>query len=157
MAVDTHEADARREKAAALKLAREGRKAFAVSLGPIATQLTEAMNEYVRMRSEGVSREDACRGLEHVLLDVFPRTKFGPACSTCDDIGWRETTCTHRMRCGRQWCSLTEPAWEHLYVVPCDCPRGERRREQPKVAEDEIAAVGRTQRRQRKGWRGMGE
>ena len=35
MAVDTHEADARREKAAALKLAREGRKAFAVALGPI--------------------------------------------------------------------------------------------------------------------------
>jgi hypothetical protein len=63
--------------------------------------------------------------------------------------------CTHRVRCGRQWCSLTDPAWEHPYIVPCDCPAGERRRVRPRVAEDEIAAVGRTQR-QRKGFQRMG-
>lgn len=147
--VSDHDADARRERAAALKAAREARKGFVQTLGRIARTLMDAMTEFARMRQQGVSHDDACRGLEGVLRDVWPASQYQPACAICEDVGWEERVCQHRVRCGRKWCGLAEPAWEHRYVSPCACGAGDRHRERVYQPEDAIAAVGRTQRPRR--------
>lgn len=130
--------------------ARQGRREFAKSTErKFARAMREAMTEYHRMREQGVSREDACRGLEAVIREAWPKalSKFGPMCQACEDTGWRETSCTHAMRCGRRWCSTATPEWDHLYVVACDCANGERFKARLRSAEDEIAAVGRQSRK----------
>jgi hypothetical protein len=128
--------------------ARANRRAFATSPeGGIARQLTKAMGDYHRMRTEGVSREDACRGLELVLRDAFQLSKFPPACLECDDSGWREMACWSEQRCGRRLCATAHPAHEHRYVVPCDCSAGDKHRPKRYAPEDEIARVGRMPKR----------
>lgn len=142
------------------RAARDGRRAFARSQdGQIATQLKDAWREYERMRREGVSRDDACRGLELILRDVFPATPYGPDCTICDDTGWRIKTCSDRLRCARRRCAHADPEWEHTYAVLCDCPKGDAKRQRVLAAEDALAAVGRAQQRKppARGFRRMGE
>lgn len=122
---------------------RTRRKTFAT--GPeqgIARQLERAMDEYRKMRAEGVSREDACRGIEAVLRDVFPLTKFPPKCDVCDDTGWEYRTCNHAHRCGRWRCSEAAQNEEHNYVTRCTCPLGEAHRPTSGGGEDAITRTG---------------
>ena len=78
--------DAVREAHDALrKTARAHRRAFAASpLSAFVTAMRAAMDEYRTFRREGVSRDDACRGLEAVLRDAWPHqaSKFDDACQT---------------------------------------------------------------------------
>jgi hypothetical protein len=132
------------------------RLAFARStegrFGPV---MRKAMDQFHRMRTEGVSREDAIRGIDAELRDSwpFPPTKF-PACSGCDGTGWRITTCTHQARCGRERpCSLQTPDFEHDYAVECECTAGERFRKQRfDNPEEHLAAVGRRQKAKPRGF-----
>lgn len=138
-------ADARRDAARA-------RRGFASSqLGAFANAMSAAMTEYHRMREAGVSREDACKGLEAVIRDAWPKptTKYPPACSDCDGTGWREMVCWAEQRCGRRVCVDRHPSWEHRYVVSCHCLAGDRRRARPTMPEDALTAVGRMQTRKK--------
>jgi hypothetical protein len=134
-------ADQRRLKAEA----REARRAF--RSGPehgLAHSLRTAMTDYQQMRGQGVSQEDACRGIETILRDVFPQTKFPPRCEVCADTGWEEQVCDDGHRCGRRWCAHTEETYTHPYVQPCVCPSGDTVRQRP---ADAAVIAGRTTRR----------
>jgi len=129
---------------------RQKRRLFArSSMGRVARALADAMDEFHRMRAQGVSRDDAVKGLETVLRDVIPQSRFPDSrCAGCDNTGWRETVCTHQRRCGRESCSLAEPSWEHRYVVPCECLHGDRHRPKPaRGGDDALVAVGKTKKR----------
>ena len=119
--------------------------------------MTATMGEYLRMRAQGVSREDAERGIEAVLREAWPKrtTKFPPQCDECDDTGWAYHVCTHQMRCSTHAQRDLHPSVEHSYVTPCHCAKGDRHRKQARGLDDEIAAVGKVQRPQRS-WRQVG-
>lgn len=130
--------------------AREGRHTF--RQGPeqgLAQTLRATMTEYHHMRGQGVSQEDACRGLEAILRDVFPVTHFPPHCAVCADTGWEEQTCSFPRRCGRRRCSEAEDAFEHGYVEPCICPSGDKFRQRLMAVADAEVAAGKTKRRTR--------
>lgn len=133
------------EHQALRKDAASKRREFAWSApGRFARVMRDAITEFLKMRTAGVAHEDACKGLEGVIRDVWPaRASKHHPCDSCDDTGRRLTSCTHAMRCGRYNCSLAEAEWEHSYVVPCDCTQGDRYRHRPRTEEDELAAVGR--------------
>lgn len=140
------------------KLARDGRKAFTASPDSRFVQvMRETMKEYIAAREQGVSREDAVKGIESVLREVWPqRTSKFDTCAECDGGGWRITVCDYNLRCGRKWCASTPPEWEHNYAVPCDCVSGDRMRPKPRAAGDELTTVGRTKRRRQGGFSRMG-
>jgi hypothetical protein len=136
--------------------ARRKRRAFAMSpLSPFVRTMQQCMRDYLAARANGVSYEDAVRGIDEVVRAVWPvrHSKFPLACQMCDDIGWRVLTCWHGLRCGRYRCSLADPEWEHTYVVPCGCAKGDpfrRSGQQPRATpEDDLAAAGKTKGRKR--------
>jgi hypothetical protein len=113
-----------------------------------------AVDEYLRMRSEGVDREDAERGLEAVLRESWPKppSKFPPACEDCHGTGYREMTCWDQQRCQRESHATWSPALEHTYVVLCSCIAGDRFRRAKLEPVDEMASVGRGRKRKPTGW-----
>ena len=137
---------------------RSRRRAFAQTDGPFVKAMKGAMVEYDKMRKDGVSREDAIRGLEAVLRDSWPfkTTQFPAQCDVCDDTGFREVTCWAEQRCGRKRCAHEHPAFEHAMAVPCDCTAGDRHRAKSGYTGEAIAAVGRRQKRKPQGWTKVG-
>lgn len=136
----------RDEHQALRKQARDSRRAFAQSASSgFVKAMQEAMNDYRQARADGVSRDDACKGIEAVLRDAWPHraSKFAATCQACDDTGWREMFCDDRMRCGRQRCA-TNPEIQHAYVEPCQCPSGDKKRARVRTGDDAMAAVSKT-------------
>lgn len=134
------------ELAEAKKAVRASRRAFARSPeGAFARAMRDAMGEYHKARAAGVSRDDAVKGLEHVLREVWPNqpSKFGPACDACEDTGYVEHTCWDQHRCGRQRCARN-PELQHAYVTPCHCAKGDLKRTRVRGVEDQIAAAVKT-------------
>jgi hypothetical protein len=127
------------------KSACAGRKAFAAVFSPFVRAMRKAMGLYLTARDQGVSREDAEKGLELEIRGCWPKgvSKFAPQCGSCDDTGWTEHTCWERHRCGREVCAKN-PERQHLYVEPCGCANGDRMRKKIRTTEDALAAVGRT-------------
>ena len=145
------------ELAEAKRAVRASRRAFRRSAeGGIAAKLQAVVNEYLRMRRDGVSREDGVKGIEAELRDcgLFRPTKFPPACETCEDTGYIERTCWDRHRCQRETC-VTYPERQHSYVEPCHCPKGDRFRPRQRSAEDAMVAVSKTAKK-KTGWRQVG-
>jgi hypothetical protein len=135
----------------AAKEARKGRKAFAASpLSAFVRTMRKVITQYLGARASGVSQEDGIRGIEEELRAAWPKSvsKFVPDCNACDDTGWEEKTCWDQQRCGRRTCA-DNPARLHLYVVPCRCMKGDRFRPRVWQPEDQIAAVGKTQKAKR--------
>jgi hypothetical protein len=102
-----------------------------------------AMADYRHARAAGLTREEAEKGIEAVLRDAWPKppSKFRATCDACDDIGWREVLCWSERRCGRIICARADSSHEHIYVVPCDCPKGEGKGQGPKVVVEDIAST----------------
>ena len=139
--------------------ARANRREFFKSTdSAFVREMRDVMNAYTQARSEGVSRENACQGIEAVLRGAWPKptTKFAPACELCEDSGWRYRTCADQMRCGRQWCANQHPANEHAYVETCGCEAGDKHQKRIVQVEDEIAAAGRIAKRKTRGWSAVG-
>ena len=66
----------------------------------VVTDLQEAMDDYLAMRAAGVSREDACRGLEGLLRVLLPiRRVWNYDCHACLDTGFEPFTDER----GRNW------------------------------------------------------
>lgn len=121
--------------------------------GKFARTMMAAMREFEKMRGEGVPFDDAVKGIEAVLRASWPgkTTKF-EACPSCQNTGWRLTTCQYGARCGRERiCGNSPPSWEHPYVVPCDCSLGDKFRPVVRSAEEALTAVGRAKKG--KGWK----
>lgn len=140
--VDTKD-QLREEHESLQRAVQQSRKKFAASpLSKFAKEGWDAIEQYLKMREEGVSREDAVKGIEHVLRAIWPKatTKFH-FCGDCDGTGWRLMQCWDQLRCGRERCAKN-PEIEHSYVVPCDCTCGDRFRQRVTTPEDEIANVG---------------
>jgi hypothetical protein len=108
--------------------------------------VVEAVAEFRRMRREGVSVQDAAKGIEYVLRDAWPVTipeddpRLHRACLTCDDTGWEPYTARHR--------AVREPV---QFVRFCHCLRGQNRlrnceKSDPKSDEDALIS-GAAQRR----------
>lgn len=142
--------------------ASAARKAFAASpLSRFVRKMREVMRDYLKARSEGVSREDAVKGIEEVLRAEWPkRPSQFKTCDGCDNTGWRLTECSHRMRCNRYNCGIAEPSWAHDYVVPCECPKGDpfRRSGQPKyiAPDDDLTSAGKTRGKKSRGFTRFG-
>jgi hypothetical protein len=143
---------------AAKRAARAGRKAFALSpdAGFVRT-MQGAIAQYLEARGQGVSRDDAVKGLELELRGCWPKavSKFLPVCGHCEDTGWMEHTCWDQHRCGREVCAKNAER-QHLYVEPCVCANGDRMRKKVHSTEDAMAAAGRTKKRKSGGWRQAG-
>ena len=130
------------------KAARAGRKAFAAIYTPFVRAMRKALSLYLQARKDGLSREDAEKGLELEIRAAWPKgvSKFAPQCSSCEDTGWTEYTCWDQRRCGRETCARN-PERQHLYVEPCGCANGDRMRKKIRTTEDAIAAAGRSKKR----------
>ena len=134
------------EHATLARDARRQRRSFQRSkLGTWARQMEDAMTEFLKMRAAGMSREDGIVGLEIIVRELWP-PRPARGCGTCDRTGYREMVCTHGMRCGRYRCSCAEQAFEHAYVVPCECSDGDRHRARVETPDDAVVAAGRTQK-----------
>ncbi len=127
------------------KTARAGRKAFAAVFSPFVRAMRKAIKLFLDARADGVSREDAEKGLELELREAWPKSvsKFAPDCGSCDDTGWTEHLCWADRRCGRKWCAAALSSSQHLYVEPCGCAAGDRMRKKIQTTDDGIAAAGR--------------
>lgn len=148
---------ARDEFYAARKAARDIRRSFAYSvLSAFVGTMQGVMRQYLTARTEGVSRDDAAKGLEAELRAAWPKSvsKFKAACDACDDTGWREMACWDGHRCGREVCAKN-PERQHLYVVICDCPKGDRFRAKAYTTDDQLTTVGKTAKK-RSGFSRMG-
>jgi hypothetical protein len=135
--------------------ARAGRRDFAQSAdGKFARTMIAAMNQFAAMRKGGVSFEDAVRGIEAELRDAWPgRTTKFDTCPGCSGTGYQERTCCHSMRCARWKCQHAEADWEHAYVTPCDCPKGDAfKGRSMATGEEHLAAVGRRKKPTPKSW-----
>lgn len=145
------------ELAEAKKAARAGRNAFRAEpiLSLFVRTMRKAMQLYRDARAQGIAREDARRGLEEELRGAWPKSvsKFRPNCDACDDTGYREMACWDQQRCFRKVCAAN-PEKQHSYVVPCECPKGDRFRPRTFTSGDELTAVGKT--RKKRGWRQVG-
>lgn len=146
----------REEHARLQRVVAMSRHKFAVSTdGVFARTMMAAMDEYHAARKAGMSREDACRGLEAVLRDVWPKptTKFPPQCEACQGTGYRDMTCWHEQRCQREICHTAHPSFEHGYVVTCECTAGDKFRPVSQQPDDVVAAAGRMPRKRKpQGW-----
>lgn len=137
------------ELAEARKAVRAARRAFRSSPdSAFVKTMRGVMEQYLKARSEGVSREDGIRGIEAELRAAWPKSvsKFRPECDACDDLGWVERVCWDQHRCGRKVCAVN-PERQHAYVEICHCPKGDRFRPKAWTPDDQIAAVGKTQRK----------
>ena len=135
------------------KLAQQGRRAFEASpLSRFVRKMREVMDDYLKAREAGVSREDAVKGIEDVLRAEWTHrpSKFD-TCGACDNTGWRMTECIHGMRCNRYKCGISESSWWHPYAVPCDCPNGDKHRKRLVQVDDELASIGKAKRRKKPG------
>jgi uncharacterized protein YegP (UPF0339 family) len=148
--------DAKQARAAAWKARQEFKKS---PEGKFTRSMKAAMGEYLRMREQGVSRDDAVKGIEAVLRATWPfKTREKQTCDSCDGTGWRLKVCQHMARCARERiCWQAEPEWEHDYVVPCDCELGDRFKPAVRSAEQELASVGRKKPAKSGGWRKLSE
>jgi len=137
----------RGDDAASAKASRTARSAFKKNSSAFVRAMQSAMREYLAMRGQGVERDDAIRGVELVLRETWPAkpTKF-PPCDLCGDTGWSERVCQAYARCQRALCSERGDGWEHRYVIPCSCPRGDRFRPRPKGEPEAIAAAGKVKK-----------
>lgn len=146
-------ADTRSEKWAAIK----ARKAFAAVYTPFVNAMQTVIRAYLEARRQGISRDDASKGVEEVLRSAWPGrpTKFPHKCDACEDTGYEEHVCRPYVRCTREKCNQKGEAWQHLYVTPCQCEKGDKFR--PKVYQPQEAAqsVGKV-RKPRTGWNRMG-
>lgn len=123
--------DALREEHESLQRATQDARRHAIvgNVTAFVRTMQRVMDEYREARAAGISRADAVKGIEAELRSVWPHrpSKFGPQCDACEDTGWREQTCWSDLRCGREMCAKAHPGFEHLFVVPCDCQKGDRR------------------------------
>lgn len=135
----------------------KARKVFASVFGPFVRAMRECMEAYHVARKQGVERADAAKGIEAVLRDLWPKavTKFPPQCDVCDDLGYEELICRPYARCQRERCQPRGESWQHRYVTPCSCPRGERMRPRVYQPEEVAASLGKVSK-PRKGWRQVG-
>ena len=137
---------------------RRARREFRAIFTPFVKAMREAITGYLGMRKQGVSREDAIKGLEVVLRDVWPKqvTKFPANCDACDDTGYVEKICAPYVRCERQTCQRKGDEFQHRYVVLCHCDKGQAmaRAQVRKYAEPEvgIGKVGKP----KKSWQRLG-
>ncbi len=134
-----HEADARAER----KAIYAKRNVFAAANSAFVSTMQQAMDAYRQARAEGVERDDAIKGLEHVIRETWarPTTKFGPTCEDCDDVGYQHFLCRQYARCERLNCNAKGEDWQHAYVRPCECPKGQRYEPRAQQVTD-LAAVG---------------
>lgn len=135
----------------AAKAARQGRKAFKASvLSAFEKAMRAVMRQYLAARAGGVSQEDGIKGIEEELRAVWPKgvSKFRPDCDACEDTGWEERTCWDQHRCSRKAC-VDYPERQHRYVVACRCMKGDRFKPKVWQPEDQLAAVGKTQKPKR--------
>lgn len=94
-----------------VRIRQQRRRAERVN-GPFVQAMTEAMAGYRTMRREGVSREDAVKGLALVVKEHWPRGRQEPwhvYCEDCQDTGLR---------------TVRKPAAE--WKEPCVCQKGRR-------------------------------
>lgn len=71
---------------------RRQRRDAARQDGSFVTAMRECMAEYRKARAAGVSQEDACKGIEAVIRDVWPKGRDEPwhyVCEECQDTGLR--------------------------------------------------------------------
>ena len=134
--------------------ARAKRLAFASSPeSRFVRTMKECITDYSRAIAEGVSQEDAVKGLESVLRAESPfRISKFKDCDGCGGSGRRLLECNHALRCGREACSEREEGYAHTYVVPCECDKGDKFRARPTVVEDDLAQAARAKRRKQTGW-----
>ena len=127
------------------------RKDFSAQFGAFVRTMREAMTAYLHARQTGLEREDAIKGLESVIRDTWPKpvTKFGPKCDTCDDIGYEELICRQWARCQRERCNGKGEDWQHRYLVPCTCPKGDRFQPRHRTPDDALATVGKVSKPKR--------
>jgi hypothetical protein len=146
--------DARQEKREKLT----ARRVFAKAFGPFVKAMRECMTAYHDARQQGMDRADAAKGIEHVLREMWPKapSKFQPQCLICDDLGLEELLCRPYARCQREICQRKGEDWQHLYVGPCGCPKGDKFR--PKVYQpaEQAASVGKVSKRKPGSWSRMG-
>lgn len=127
---------------------RQQRREFAGSVeGKFATVMWNAVKSYLRMREEGVPREDALKGLELVVREHWPRGRqreWKYLCDDCRDTGWKSGRCRPYARCKPDHDYLDADR-EHDFVSPCHCGQGDRFRRQSADmdSEAELAKVGR--------------
>jgi hypothetical protein len=149
------------EDAAEAADARHRRSRFERSkFGPFTRKLDGVMGEYLAARKQGLGRDICVNGLlEFIKSDwPMPLTKFLPDCEECQDSGRRVMTCWDQQRCGRKRCALQHPSFEHSYVVPCDCVKGDRFRPRTYAADDQLEAVGKPSKPKKKStWKRMGQ
>lgn len=146
------------EVTAMRKAVRDKRRAFAASVFSVFERaMRKALGLYLDARRQGVSREDAEKGLELEIRAAWPKSvsKFAPQCGSCDDTGWTEHTCWERHSCGREVCARN-PERVHLFVEPCGCAAGDRMRKKIRTTDDAIQAAGRTQKRKAGNWKQIG-
>lgn len=149
--------DAAEELAVAQKAVRLARRAFGATNSVFVKTMRTVMDAYLTARSQGVQRDDAIKGIEFSLRDVWPKptTKFAPACAVCDDVGLEERICRLYQRCERAFCERRGEEWEHRYGVACSCVQGARFR--PHVREgSSLEQAGKVGKRKR-GWAKVGE
>jgi len=140
---------------------RRERQSFAKECSAFVIALQAAMVEYFSFRKQGVSREDAIKGLEVVIRDVWPKqvSKFTADCDACDDTGFQEDICRPYVRCGRKECDRHGEDFQHRYVRFCFCAKGEGfRRKAHKTPEPEtaVAQIGKTAKSKKGSWNRLG-
>jgi hypothetical protein len=142
----------------AKRAAITARKVFASAFSPFVRIMREAMTAYLQARSEGLQRADAIKGLEFTLRESWPKavTKFPAKCEACDDTGYQESICRPYVRCERESCQRKGEAFQHAYVRPCECAKGQafnRKANPPQEwVQDSVGKVSK-----KKGWSRMGQ
>lgn len=137
-----------------------------MSLGAIIADLLRLWRE---MRVGGLSPEQADQALEKSIRDVWPKGREEPwhyVCELCNDTGLRLFVCRRGQRCNgistrtdapketpgkyKRLCAKhPDSEYEHDYVTPCLCERGDGWRDKPKAPAD-FAEAGKTAPKPRK-------
>jgi hypothetical protein len=132
------------EATAAARAARKARKAFAAVFSPFVRAMREATAAYLEARGQGVQREDALKGLEFALRETWPKhvSKFSAKCADCDDTGYQEFICRIYARCERDSCQRKGEEWQHRYVRPCGCEKGQKFQPKYRAPETEQDTIG---------------
>jgi hypothetical protein len=146
------------ELAQAKKAVRASRRAFAASpASGFVKAMRSAIQQYLDAIGQGVTREDASKGLELELREAWPKSvsKFKPACDSCDDTGYIDRVCWDRHRCSREVCQRN-PERQHAYVEVCHCPKGDAKRPKQFTPDDAISGAGRTAKKKPRGFTRFG-
>jgi len=152
--------DILREEHEALQRATQAAR-HAAAFGPVTpfvAEMRQVMDDYLQARTAGLTRDEAVKGIEAVLRSVWgrPTTKFGPACDACDDTGWVAHTCWDQLRCGRPRCVTGHPGFEHGYVTPCSCAKGDRVSGRARSGSDALAEAMRVRKPRQRGFSKLG-